>query len=66
MQKLIILFGLLVCVAAVLAQERERPQRRGGPGGFGGPIDLVLTTSKPTPILRRASLAGARRYRTAS
>ncbi|HJT35214.1 MAG TPA: endo-1,4-beta-xylanase [Pirellulales bacterium] len=62
MQRCIILCGLLLCAAPVVAaQEREdsdgrpqnqepanrvrqpeadRPQRRGGPGGFGGPIEL--------------------------
>lgn len=54
MQKLITMCGLLLCtVAALPAQERAqqpgdragrqqgaRPQRRGGPGGFGGPIEL--------------------------
>lgn len=38
MQKCTILCGLLLCaVAAIPAQE---PQRRGGPGGFGGPVEL--------------------------
>lgn len=43
MQKLMIVIGLLLgTVATLSAQEQrpDRPQRRGGPGGFGGPIEL--------------------------
>src|SRR5688500_14526408 len=39
MQKCITLCGLLLfTVVAISAQ--DRPPRRGGPGGFGGPIEL--------------------------